>query len=303
MDIWRKLVSLSCLLVLLNSQARASPHDPWDTVSSSVSKNQNVVVNTVLWPEMQAALRGASYPKAVTTNCNERDLPVGVRVLVFDLYFPGDYQVRGAGDNCILHRHSNADVTGLATLNSAWWPMSVIGVHPAPFFSRQETLSVPTLHLHGAAALKASGTAVLQLGLQDFRYGVLLFPNAKSVIAVQRAADEVLSGSSAGDSGSRKLRVVDLEIPSFIIRCDLRSDNLSPGSPRAVKLVTILGFNERGVGRDTNWPPLIHGPLRNVTNEPPVKVALDHPFFFAIVRYDTKSLLFAGYIARPMLNE
>jgi hypothetical protein len=247
---------------------------------------------------MEAALRGVSYAKAVVDNCRETGLPDGTRVFISDMYFPEDDRVTGVGENCVLHAHGDPDVTGLTTLNSAWWPIHVVGVKPAPFFVRGRTFSVPTLHLVGPAKLAGREMPVLQLGLQDYRYGVVLCPNTSSVVSIEHALDEILSQPVNVFAGG--WQVVDLQIPAFIVRSDTRRDDRSTGSSRAVKFVAQLDFNQSGVGSPSNWPPLPHGILWNVSSAPPVSIVLNRPFYFAIVRYDTQSLLFAGYIAMPM---
>lgn len=303
MPIRRSLAAMILLLGLLNATASASVRGPWDIVSKSAAENQNVVVSTILKPEMQAALLGKPYPKRVLTNCHESGLPSGIRIFVSDLYFPKGSNGNGAGENCLLHRYGNLFVTAFATLNSAWSPIHVLGVRPSPFFARGKTLSVPTLHLFGAAKLAGRRTEVLQLGLQDSRYGVLLFPNTASVASIEQAVQEILSPPYTSGLDSGQLQAIDLQIPLFAVRTGVRSDDLPGAAGRAIKLVTLLTVNPSGVGNVTNWPPLLHGGLRNVSSAPTVSIVLNRPFFFAIVRYDTRSLIFAGYLARPMLRE
>jgi len=301
MYVWRNIVSIAFLLGMLSTRVSAAERGPWEIVSESAAANQNIVVSTILESEMEAALQSVPYSKGVIENCGESGLPPGTRVFLSDLYFPEHYPGSGGGENCILHRHSDTYITGFTTLNSAWSPMSVVGVRPSPFYATRSTFRVPTLFLSGAANLEDQPIQVLQVRLQDFRYGVLLFPNATSVASIEHTIDEILSPPYPSNLLAGGLQPIRLQIPSFVVRTDVRRDDLSSRSPRAVKIVTLLSFNQDGVGSRNNWPPLSRGRI-DVSSGPPVSIVLNHPFFYAIVRYDTSSLLFAGYLAKPMLN-
>ena len=173
---------------------------------------------------------------------------------------------------------------------------------PAPFHAGSVTYSVPTMHFLGVARIERFNNArVVELTLRDPRYGLLLFPDNPNTTALRAATSAVLAESHPGNlyTGS-PLTLLNLALPTFKIGSTYSPSIPLPKMVQNVSLTTLLDVNEDGIGRPSNWPPLPRiGYLATSTK---TAVSLDHSFSFVLVRFDTRSTLIVGHVARPTLN-
>ncbi len=297
----------TCVLavaVAMSTMAPALARGPWSALVTAVASNRNVVYSPVLEREIYSRISSTSMAVDVSANCDEAGLPADRRVFVADLYVPAVASHNGDGNSCVVHAGSRSKIEGLATFNSAWWPLAIAGkTMPAPFYSERVTYSVPTMHLRGLARVeRPNNTMVVEINFQDARYGLLLFPRNPTVAEVRAATGAVLAEPHPGNLyTARPLSLLQLALPSFTLTTRYQISARATKAFQSVGAVTFLKVGESGAGKPSDWPPLPRlgfGHLHLV----PASIAFNRPVCFAIVRFDTRSVLILGYVAHPSLN-
>jgi hypothetical protein len=246
-------------------------------------------------------------PDDVAANCDEAGLPNGVRVFVADLYVPKSLAIAGAGNNCIVHPSSRTSIAGFATFNSPWFPMSTVGpTAPSPFYAGGIQYNVPTMRLAGIGLVESiAGTRVVRVNFRDLRYGLLLFPDGPTASNAEAATRGLLAETDYGNllwNESKPLAQLQLALPKFRIETRRRSKSSVPALQFA-DVTTLVDVHETGLGNAPDWPRLLHSRLRVGKVSPgTTSISINRSFYFAIVRFDTRSVLLVGYVAHPTVG-
>jgi hypothetical protein len=296
----RVSVCLVLLTAVLQATAPALARESWSALGAKAAANANAVYSPILESEIRAVVNGTPWPDDVMENCDETGLPDLTRVFVADLYMPERSSVKSAGNSCLVTPKKRNYIVGYATFNSAWLPRTG-SVLPAPFYAKNATYSVPTIHLYGVGRVEeVKRTKVVEIICYDMRYAMFLFPDARDATVVRAATQSILSRPNPGYANIPvKVDTLRLAIPQFKMETRFRTSTRSSGV-QFVDVAAFVDISHSGIGKPSGWPPLPrHGFIGSGVH---ASIAFDHPFYFAIVRFDTHSVLFAGYLARPTLN-
>lgn len=294
----------ACLLLLaslVQPTTAAIAREPWAALASNAAANKNALYSPILEREVGAAVAGAPMPADVIAGCNEPGLSDRTRVFATALYVPNGFSVEPAGDSCTVSRGERNSIAGFATFNSAWWPMHSGPAAPTTFFAKGATYHVPMIHLTGLGRLEyVQNTRVVEVNFRDLRYAMLVFPDVTKASTVRAATSSILSRPDP-DFANRfvSMNLLRLAIPVFELKTQLRVP-FAPSHKFHATMAAFINVHEVGVGKTADWPRLPrhvwvhHGAISSVT--------FDRPFYFAIVRFDTHSVVLVGYVARPTLN-